>query len=1201
MFKTITSLTRKLTSSLNSFVLFLESKDHSVDMKSKFVDLAPTDDADKEGVYSEAILFATSNARVSNIALTGPYGSGKSSIIQSFLKTYRRPSLHISLASFVPEVGSEGEKVSRQEIERSILQQMLYGADANKLPLSRFKRIKSPSVWSIFKSLYIILGILSIWYVLPQREGIINGTYLIPFSFSNWQNLGSFLLAVTFFWSTFHHFYVASFGLSLKSISLTDVEIKPANDDQESILNRHLDEIVYFFQSTAYDLVIIEDLDRFNDAEIFVTLREINSLVNKNAGVKRTIRFLYALRDDMFVNTDRTKFFEFIIPVIPIINTSNSIDMVLKQGSRLELDGRLDRQFLREVSRYLNDLRLIQNIFNEYAIYVSNLETDGENLLDANKLLAILIYKNVYPRDFEELHRGAGVLSKILNQQDELIGAGEATYRSQIEKLENQLEAGEQQTPSDLKELRGIYAMALIERLPMNTTRISLDQRTWINFPQLAGHNAFEQLIGATNLIHQNTHNHQQSINVSELQDEVDSQKSYNQRKVEIESKAVDNKSKILRQIHELRSKIATLRMTNLNELLRLNADCVQNLFKNFGENGELARFLILEGHLDDTYYQYTSLFHSGRLSPNDNKFLIQIRAFVTPEPSFPIDNPNEVIAAMRDEDFRQSYVLNVKLVDAFLGDPSRYFDQTQKLFEFITSEFELCEEFFAAYYSSGRDIVGLFSGLTKVWKGIVPAAIASHNNITHVTQLIASLPELLLKTLVKDFDELSKFVSKNLLEVLVNVPELAPERLKCLDFEVKSLTAINEHSEIVRFMFEEGLFELTISNLEYIYQMILGNSDLEPLYVRNFSAIRSTNNQTLIKRIERDFNLYLREILLELPGSSEEDTPSILILICHDGLDQKDLKKYLSNQISQLPVLEDVPDRLHAMLFKIRMIKPTWENCLAFMEGEGFESENLIEYLDQDVVRATILENPMPSDSDSLKLRQIVINAGSLSNAAYKEYAHALPKSFQSPPEGLEPAKLGILIDEGKISFSKESLNALVNNSDLQLLFVVANIETYLEDPDSFELDDDFLENLLRSEVDHEAKLRIIKLMDLKMIVSLPKRSALIGPIIKDSNVETFDLNADIVRSLIENSEPIETQVLLLNKCNAHLNDDEVRQILAYLPRPFYEIQKGYFTPRLKNTPENLGLVMWLDSRNIISSWGETLFSDIKVNLYRK
>ena len=173
MIKTITSLARWITNNLNSAVLWLESKSSSANIKSKFVDLAPTDEADKTGVYSEAILFATNNAKVSNIALTGPYGSGKSSIIQSFLKKYRRPALHISLAAFVPDADGKGETASRQEIERSILQQMLYGADANRLPLSRFKRIQSPGFWSIFKSLYIMLGILALWYVLHQREDII--------------------------------------------------------------------------------------------------------------------------------------------------------------------------------------------------------------------------------------------------------------------------------------------------------------------------------------------------------------------------------------------------------------------------------------------------------------------------------------------------------------------------------------------------------------------------------------------------------------------------------------------------------------------------------------------------------------------------------------------------------------------------------------------------------------------------------------------------------------------------------------------------------------------------------------------------------------------------------------------------------------------------------------------------------------------
>lgn len=362
--------------------------DGSTKARAKFVDLAPTSKADKDGIYSEALEFATTNPDVSNIALTGPYGSGKSSVIKSFLRTYRGNALQISLAAFLPEadgIGGSNGKISKQEIERSILQQMLYGADANNLPLSRFKRIQSPKWWAGGVSLLIVLGGIALWYLFQNRADLVSGEFFTPFDRSNWFNLGVFAFGFVFLWRSLHHIYLKSFGLSLKGVSLKDVEIAPEAAEEESILNKHLDEIIYFFQSTSYDLVVVEDLDRFENPDIFVTLREINGLINANAGVRQQVRFLYALRDDMFANTDRTKFFEFIVPIVPIINHSNSIDKVLEQGQRLSLDERLDAQFLRDVSRYLNDLRLIRNIFNEYAIYVANLETDEEEILEIGR------------------------------------------------------------------------------------------------------------------------------------------------------------------------------------------------------------------------------------------------------------------------------------------------------------------------------------------------------------------------------------------------------------------------------------------------------------------------------------------------------------------------------------------------------------------------------------------------------------------------------------------------------------------------------------------------------------------------------------------------------------------------------------------------------------------------------------------------
>ncbi|OOE54909.1 DNA-binding protein [Salinivibrio kushneri] len=1200
MNKMITSFLRWLIKGLDKIMSWLEQKNAN-DMQSKFVDLAPTDDADKAGTYSEALRFATNNSKISNIALTGPYGSGKSSIIQSFLKTYGRPVLHISLATFITEAETKAETVDRQEIERSILQQMLYGADANKLPLSRFKRIQSPGVWSIFKSLYILLGIFALWYVFQQREGVISGTYFTPIALENSVNLGFFVFATAFLWRILHHFYVASFGLSLKGISLKNVEIKPSCDDESSILNRHLDEIIYFFQETSYDLVIIEDLDRFDNTDIFVTLREINGLVNANSGVKRHIRFLYALRDDIFANTERTKFFEFIIPVIPIINSSNSIDMVLKVGARLSLNEGLDRQFLREVSRYLNDLRLIQNIFNEYSIYVDNLKTDGEYLLDANKLLAVLIYKNVYPRDFEKLHRGEGTLAATLNLQDEIIRHGEKNFRAEITSLEKQLDIAERQTPADLKELRQIYAMALIEMLPSHTTSVGFAQNNHqVTIAKLTDFEKFEELIEAKFIYCRNIHGHYQGLDVSKLQAAVDQNKTYLQRKEEIEHKAEENKTKILRAIRDLRPKVTALRTAKLHEQLRLNGDRLQDFFKEFGQNGELARFLLLEGYLDDTYYQYTSLFHSGRLSPNDNKFLIKIRAFITPEPDFPIDNPNEVIAAMRYEDFGQSYVLNISLVDTLLSDQHRYQSQLERLLGYIMEEFSNCEDFFMAYYSSGSDVPRLLQQLASVWRDFGLTVLSSPNNLGHVVQLIGGLTERLLESISTDFEEFPAFVSENLSDILISSPELDPERFVCLNFNVKDFDVIKDHTEIVNSMFEEGLFDLTLANIEFAYQVILGEEDITPLHTKNFTAICATNSAVLIDRIESNFGDYLRNILLAIRTNTEEEISAILDVVRREEIDLTTIQEFLEQQTQQLPTLEDIPDRLHSMLFNLTMIVPNWENCLFFMASEDFDARSLVEYLDRDVVRSAILKKAIPSDSDSTSIRSFLLNANSLSDISYKEYVRALPKSFTHFPERVEPTKLKILIQEEKIEFCTHSLNAL-NERELQVFFVANNIDTFLANPEDFSLEDDFLEELLESDVSHKSKIKIVELMDLHSLVELPERSELVGSIIVNSDANLPNIYGDIINALIKHSSPIATQISLFNKYHSHLSNDEVRDLLASLPKPYSEITCGYHTPRLKGTPENQALLSWLDSREIISSWKIVdVFNEIKVNLYR-
>ncbi|MBB4305102.1 hypothetical protein GGD81_004170 [Rhodobium orientis] len=1167
---------------------------------AKFVDLAPTDEADQGGVYSAALKFATDSPDVSNIALTGPYGSGKSSIIRSFLKSYPRQALHISLAAFLPEAGDERRTVTKQEIERSILQQLLYGADANKLPLSRFKRIQSPGFWSIFLSLYILTGLLALWHVFHNRAAIFEGSYFEPFDLTNWLDISVAAFALIFLWSAIHHFYVASFGVSLKSISLKDIEIRPSSDDQDSILNRHLDEIVYFFQSTRYDLVIVEDLDRFEDSDIFVTLREINSLVNGNVGVRRQVRFLYALRDDMFVNTDRTKFFEFIIPVIPIINSSNSIDMVLAQGKRLELDGRLDQQFLREVSRYLSDLRLIHNIFNEYAIYVANLETDGENVLDATKLLSVLIYKNVYPRDFERLHRGEGHLAKILGRKDELIAARERSYRSEIAELERDVERTEQEIAKNLRELKRIYAMALLEKMPPNIAGLSLPGQSYVTPAKLSEHKDFEQFITAPALYYNTLNGGQRQFQDAAFQKSVDPEASYAERARSIEHKADEHKKAAHRRIAHLRSEVKAIRTCKFNVLLRSSTQEVEGLFENLGDGGELARFLLLEGYLDDSYYQYTSLFHSGRLSPNDNKFLIQIRAFLTPEPLFPIDNPSEVIAGMREDDFGLDYALNVRLVDALL-ESEEHKGRLGKVFTYLSNEFPNQQEFFEAYYATGSHVGEFLRQLVDAWRNFVPAAIESSSAVLHIARLIEHLPPAMLAREREEHPELRTFAAGNLRDILDLLEGVDPVKLEELCIETKDLAAIDGYPNVVRKLYELGHYRLSEANLGYIFGSILGEDTGPALRKRYYSRVRNSGAEPLLDRVESDFEAYFANVLQDMDDDDEEDIDAILAVMSRDELNAEEIETFVLRQTKLLPSLEEVPERYRAIVVRGAQIAPTWSNCLAYFRSETFDSDALITFLDDDEVRATLLETPIPVTKETFPLRQFLIEADDLEDEAYRAYARALPKQFEKFPESLSARKRRILIDERRVTFNAQNLAALDGEVDLQTVFVAQNIASYLRDPSSFSIDDDFRERLLATDITNGEKRAIIDLMDLSGLPGLPERAGIVGPILLRTNGALPSLTPDIVKAIIVNAKPLSTRVQLLNLLHETLDKNDVREVLGELPYPYSKIQTGYARPTLKRTNENSELVSWLDERDIISSVGKPFWSnDIMVNLYR-
>ena len=284
------------------------------------------------------ISAAIDHKDVKNIAVTGPYGSGKSSILKTLVEDFKESKkyLSISLATLksglpdkeedkenneqkpeqasvpVADASKENEELNRK-IEYSIVQQLIYRESINDLPNSRIKKIVHTKSFELFwKPLTCIVFIIALWKLFsPSWFAIETLSKEIPERSEIFIDIFCLLYVLTFLYFCIRGLIKSYSNSKLNKLNLKDGEIEIKENN--SIFNKHLDEIIYFFQATKYNVVIIEDLDRYETTDIFLKLRELNLILNNAySTIGRKITFIYAIRDDMFKNTDRTKFFDYI-------------------------------------------------------------------------------------------------------------------------------------------------------------------------------------------------------------------------------------------------------------------------------------------------------------------------------------------------------------------------------------------------------------------------------------------------------------------------------------------------------------------------------------------------------------------------------------------------------------------------------------------------------------------------------------------------------------------------------------------------------------------------------------------------------------------------------------------------------------------------------------------------------------------------
>lgn len=432
---------------------FFGKKDNEI----KFRSLSPKRTI-KDSSAFEALDHAVEDDSILNIAVTAPYGAGKSSIVKSYFCDYRKWDenriLYVSLACFNDSYVEEKKckniisDIDEDLLENSILQQLFFSETVQKLPWSNYFRIKNYKIKDIS---IIVLTVFSCLCVLLKMGYFEKVDLFFLSSFKCLNLVPSGVIAVLFFISLYLVIEkIVWFVRKVHSIKWNSVagEIE-VEKKYSSPLNDKIDEILYFFEATKYKYVVFEDLDRFESKKIFIKLRELNKLINGYKGISkyRKIKFVYALNDDVFSSRDRVKFFDFIIPIIPKISRTNVGDFFLSYGNNSEdpvgkecnLLKRLNKNVVNDLGFFVDDLRLLNNIENEFIIYcksyyspdrlkelLENKEIEEIGKKEAEEreiteLFCLILYKNLYPEDFKKCHFGKGTLFNLFQLEKNII------------------------------------------------------------------------------------------------------------------------------------------------------------------------------------------------------------------------------------------------------------------------------------------------------------------------------------------------------------------------------------------------------------------------------------------------------------------------------------------------------------------------------------------------------------------------------------------------------------------------------------------------------------------------------------------------------------------------------------------------------------------------------------------------------------
>ncbi len=1110
-----------------------------------FEKLTPDKDADIS-VYEEAIEFVFDNSDVTNIAISGAYGAGKSSVIESYEKKHDDKNfLHISLAHFEPTERNESEdSVKETTLEGKILNQLIHQIPVDRIPQTNF-RVKNDvgrrNIIIITILLYVLLGSITFISMSNKIQNWVDAlcdgrlkSLLAIFTNDFTVFFAAIALAGSAFICIYNTVKVQKNKNLFHKVTVQGNTIEIFENKDESYFDKYLNEVLYLFEQVEADVIVFEDMDRFNSNVIFERLREVNNLVNVHKYNKfknkkrhklinkifrrkekqyKPLRFFYLLRDDVFVTKDRTKFFDYIIPIVPVLDGTNSYDQFirhLKQGNILE---KFDSTFLQRLALYIDDMRVLKNVYNEFLVYMYRLNNTD---LNWNKMLAIIVYKNIFPRDFCNLQLGKGYVHELFEQKENLSKETIGKLEEEKQLIQEKITYINKENLTDVQELNDAYE-AKYNRLPRDS---------WYN--QLT----------------------------QEGRKEKDKLEKEKEKRIEV----IDNRNKGMMtelevKLQDIEQRISATKTKLLSELItRDNTDSIFMIksINPIGEENqyneikgsdylELLKFLISNGYIDETYNDYMTYFYEDSLSAHDKMFLRRITDKKGSDYEYSLKDVEKVLSSpvLRVVDFYEEETLNFNLLKGLLVNQEN--PKYQKYLSALIKQMKDNKdtEFISKFYDSTQFDKTFIIKLNEQWTDFF--SYIAVNKILPLKQIRGfSLDSLCLldENKIQDINVegcLTDYISNQSDYLNIQNPDVAKiiSQFCILGVKLKKIEIDTANKDLIVGVYENNLYELTFENIKLMIKSMYGEYDSYNIEHRNYTVIQGKSESPLAKYIAENINRYANEYLKNCNGYIE-DSEDVAIKFINDenvlGDIQEKYVNVLKTVISDISVIQN--KKLWNEMLDKRIIKKTVPNIIHYYTEYCCDSQ-LIKFINEcDAgMDYSHIENEFGGEIARQFFDSVAVN-NEIKTSRYQEilcnmgYGYDVYDAYD-----ISDDKMEVLIKKDVIEMNNVGLEYIRNHyKKYTALYIDENIEAYLRiiTSDNFSYEEAL--HILGMEIGDKEKIDLLGLTTEPISVVGKGYSSSLIKYILDNNFDEHDEN-ELYQHFSEYEEVIQSSIYRVAK----------------------------------------------------------------------